>query len=263
MHYVVYLDEFGHIGPFVSRDHERHKTSPVFGFGGLVLPVSAVREFAIYFYKLKCRLLKFELDQQSNPAYRWEKKGAQLFTVKNVQKYRELRTATGRLLNQLTQLGGHVIYGGEHKAAGEGAHQPAKMFKHQLLRLVRQADEFCSARRATFMLLLDEQQAGSIWREMNVEACTLAMFSAETGRCRTLVEPPLQGESYLFQTLQCADWICGLIGRLCAYQVAPHQYEDWEIFHHYFHERVRVAALPCSGLDTRSIAVIPDSPHTA
>jgi len=77
MHYVMYLDEFGHIGPFISRDHGKHRTSPVFGFAGLVLPVEAAREFAIYFYKLKCHLLKFELEQQDQPAYRWEKKGAQ------------------------------------------------------------------------------------------------------------------------------------------------------------------------------------------
>ncbi len=260
MHYVVYLDEFGHIGPFISRDHEKHKTSPVFGFGGLVLPIAAVRDFAIYFYKLKCRLLKFELEQQDEPAYRWEKKGAQLYTVKNVEKYRELRTATGRLLNHLKQLGGHVIYGGEHKAVGAATAPSAKIFKHHLLQLVRQADRFCAARQATFMLLLDEQQAGSVWREMNVEACTLAMFAAEPDRCRTLVEPPLQGESYLFQTLQCADWICGLIGRLCTYQVASHQYADWEIFHRYFHDRVKAAALPCSRLDRRDIPAYPPYP---
>ena len=38
MHFITYLDEFGHIGPFVSRDHPSHKTSPVFGLGGFVLP---------------------------------------------------------------------------------------------------------------------------------------------------------------------------------------------------------------------------------
>ncbi|PKD78280.1 DUF3800 domain-containing protein, partial [Escherichia coli] len=41
MHYVVYLDEFGHVGPFLSRDHAQYKTSPVFGFGGFLLPADA------------------------------------------------------------------------------------------------------------------------------------------------------------------------------------------------------------------------------
>ncbi|MCY1232921.1 DUF3800 domain-containing protein [Achromobacter veterisilvae] len=259
MHYVMYLDEFGHIGPFVSRDHGKHKTSPVFGFGGLVLPVEAVREFAIYFYKLKCRLLKFELERQAEPAYRWEKKGAQLYTVGNVEKYRQLRTATGRLLNQIKQIGGHVIYSGEWKSADTASHRPAEVFKHHLLRIVRLTDRFFSARQATFMLLIDEQQAGSGWREMNVEACTLAMFEDAAHRCRTLIEPLIQGESYLFQTLQCADWICGLVGRLCAYQVASSQYQDWEIFHRYFYDRLQAAALPCSGLERRKHSTDPSA----
>ncbi|CAB3688799.1 DUF3800 domain-containing protein [Achromobacter pestifer] len=257
MHYVVYLDEFGHIGPFISRHHQQHKTSPVFGFGGLVLPVYAVREFAIYFYKLKCHLLRFELEQQSKPAYQWEKKGAQLYTVHNVAKYRTLRTATGRLLNQIKRVGGYVIYGGEQKTSDADAHQPAEVFKQQLLQILRRVDQFCVARRATFMLLLDEQQAGNVWREANVEACTLAMFEVAADRCRMLIEPPIQGESHLFQTLQCADWICGLVGRLCTYQVASCQYEDWKIFHQYFHDRIREVALPCSGLDLPEIPAIP------
>jgi hypothetical protein len=54
MHYVAYLDEFGHIGPYVSRQHSKYNDSPVFGLGGFLIPVEEVREFAIYFYKLKC-----------------------------------------------------------------------------------------------------------------------------------------------------------------------------------------------------------------
>jgi hypothetical protein len=50
IHYIAYLDEFGHIGPFVSRDHPQHNTSPVFGLGGFVLPSSKVRAFATWFY---------------------------------------------------------------------------------------------------------------------------------------------------------------------------------------------------------------------
>ena len=37
MTYFAYLDEFGHIGPYLGRQHPRHNDSPVFGFAGLVL----------------------------------------------------------------------------------------------------------------------------------------------------------------------------------------------------------------------------------
>ena len=38
MLYLVYLDEFGHDGPFESRTNRKYKTSPVFGFSGIILP---------------------------------------------------------------------------------------------------------------------------------------------------------------------------------------------------------------------------------
>jgi len=88
--YIAYLDEFGHIGPFITRSHPRHNTSPVFGLGGFVLPVERLRSFASYFYQLKCNLLAFEIERAGVPAYLWEKKGASLYTTQNVLKYSEL-----------------------------------------------------------------------------------------------------------------------------------------------------------------------------
>jgi hypothetical protein len=250
--YIAYLDEFGHVGQYVSRAHPMYKTSPVFGLGGMLLPAHEVREFAIYFYKLKCQLLAWDLKHKNParlPAYHWEKKGSALYTVGNVHKYRELRRASFRLLNHIQRIGGHVFYTGEHKASQPDAHDSTETFKRTLLQSIRKIDRFCASHDASFIVLLDEQKAGNEWRERNVEACTLAMFEDASQKCRTLIEPPLQGESYLFQTLQCADWLCGLIGRLTTFAVAPEEFEDWQLFDTYFAARVSNVALPCSGLD--------------
>ncbi|WP_371318737.1 DUF3800 domain-containing protein [Pseudomonas gingeri] len=120
MHYVAYLDEFGHVGQYVSRNHSQYKTSPVFGLGGMLIPAHHVREFAIYFYKLKCHLLAWDLQHKNPrqlPPYQWEKKGASIYTPTNIAKYQSLRHSTFRLLNQIKQVGGHVFYTGEHKTA--------------------------------------------------------------------------------------------------------------------------------------------------
>ncbi|WP_085943717.1 hypothetical protein [Achromobacter insuavis] len=73
MHYVVYIDEFGHVGPFLSRDHAQYKTSPVFGFGGFLIPVDAAR------LRLEparrddmTRLIR---SHRTNPAFRFPKPG--------------------------------------------------------------------------------------------------------------------------------------------------------------------------------------------
>lgn len=257
-HYVAYLDEFGHVGQYVARNHPSFKTSPVFGLGGILLPAHQVREFAIYFYKLKCQLLAWDLHHKNPrnlPPYQWEKKGSQLYSLRNVTTYQQLRKSTFRLLNHIRNVGGFLFYTGQHKVKNPHAHDATETFKRQLLQSVRKIDRFCSQNNDTFILVLDEQKAGSEWREKNVEACTLAMFEDASEKCRTMIEPPLQGESYLFQTLQCADWLCGLIGRLTALSVSPKEFQDWLPFDTYFSDRIAAIALPCSGLEQAPTAL--------
>ncbi|NUT77214.1 DUF3800 domain-containing protein [Pseudomonas sp. C1C7] len=259
-HYVAYLDEFGHVGQYVSRNHPKYKTHPAFGFAGLILPSTEIREFAIYFYKAKCQLLAYDLanDNPRNlPAYQWEKKGSQLYALRNVTKYEQLRRSTFRLLNHIEKIGGHVFFTGEHKTTDPDAHDSTETFKRQLLQSVRKIDRFCAQSGSTFMLMLDEHRAGNEWRETNVEVCTLAMFEDASEKCRTLIEPPIQAESHLFQTIQCADWICGIIGRLTALLLAPDEYSEWEPFDKYFSDRIAKVTMPGSGLEHQKIAEIP------
>ena len=102
----AYLDEFGHIGPYISRGDPRYKDSPVFGLAGFVLPAAEVRGFGTWFFQRKCELLKFEIERSGEHPAVWEKKGASLFTVNNVTRYRELRNFTNRLLNKIEKLSG-------------------------------------------------------------------------------------------------------------------------------------------------------------
>jgi hypothetical protein len=259
-HYVAYLDEFGHVGQYVSRNHPQYKTHPAFGFAGLIIPAAEVREFAIYFYKLKCQLLAYDLahnNPRKLPAYQWEKKGSQLYALRNVVSYEQLRRSTFRLLNHIEKIGGYVFYTGEHKTTDPDAHDSTEAFKRQLLQSVRKIDRFCAHSQSTFMLMLDEQRCGNEWRETNVEVCTLAMFEDPAQKCRTLIEPPIQAESHLFQTIQCADWICGLIGRLTALLVAPAEFPELEPFDRYFSSRLAKVTMPGSGLEHQKAADFP------
>jgi hypothetical protein len=226
----------------------------------LILPATEIREFAIFFFKLKCQLLKFDLENDNPrglPAYQWEKKGSQLYALRNVVKYPELRRATFRILNHIKKVGGYVFYTGVHKVTDPDAHNSTETFKRQLLQSVRKIDRFCAQSDSTFMLMLDEQRAGNEWREKNVEVCTLAMFEDASEKCRTLIEPPIQAESHLFQTIQAADWICGLIGRLIALMVAPEEYQELEPFDKFFSARLAEVLLESSGLEHQKTAEIP------
>ena len=61
--YVVYLDEFGHIGPYISRTDPRHNDSPVFGLAGFALPIDQVRGVGTWFFQRKQELLAFEINR--------------------------------------------------------------------------------------------------------------------------------------------------------------------------------------------------------
>jgi len=115
--YIVYLDEFGHIGPYISRTDPRHNDSPIFGLAGFALPVEKVRNFGTWFIQRKEELLGWEIERAGAHPATWEKKGAALYTLRNIRKYRELRTFTNRFLNKIRNCNGFIFYVGVEKTA--------------------------------------------------------------------------------------------------------------------------------------------------
>lgn len=83
------------------------------------------------------------------------------------------------------------------------------------------------------MVVLDEHNR----RSAIVTAAGQSMFGGTEPR-RRLIEPPFQVESHRYQTLQAADWIAGLMGRLGAYWADPVAYRENEVFSKYFGQRV-------------------------
>jgi len=73
------------------------------------------------------------------------------------------------------------------------------------------------------------------FRPKSVEAASKSMFGND--RSFHLVEPPFQVESHLYQNMQCADWICGLLGRLLVCQCST-EFPEFEVFRTYFQERI-------------------------
>jgi len=241
--YLAYLDEFGHIGPYISADHPKYKTHPVFGLAGLVLPYSEVRSFSTYFFQLKNHLLQFELERSGTHPAKWEKKGSALYTLKNVQKYPELKRATYRLINNIKKRNGFLFFVGREKRRSSELHDSKKLYHSVLKEAIKRIDQECESRNAQFILMLDQQEE-NVMRGEIVEAASLAMFGDDQRRC--LVEPPIQAESHLYQTLQCADWICGIVGRLSDYWCEADKKPELLDFQKYFATRVQEAQLRSS-----------------
>ncbi len=237
--YIAYLDEFGHVGSYISRDDPKHNDSPVFGLAGFVLPANEVRDFGTWFFKMKCGLLKWEIDRDGVHPAQWEKKGAALYTARNVNNYIELRKFTNRLLNKIEKYGGFVFYVGVETRRLPEDHDSKRLYKFVLKEAIKRLDEFCRndcEPCSEFIIVMDEHTERM---ELITEAA-IAMYNPDAPR-RSLIEPPFQVESERYQTLQAADWIAGLTGRFGAYWKDQDAYPENAIFRKYFEHRFNQA----------------------
>ena len=244
--YVAYLDEFGHIGPFVSKDHPSFHTHPVFGLAGLVLPAENVRAFSAFFFNLKKNLLGKKINQSGIHPAAFEEKASNFF--KNSQFNgksrirREKISAINRLLLKVHALGGFFIYVGIEKDREPDNSNAKGLYKHVLKEVIKRLDEEMGARKSRFMIVLDQQDDmnqkndGNSMRHELVKQASFSMFGED--QRLNLIEPPIQAESHLYQTIQCADWICGLVGKLSHYNVRPADCPNLKVFHDLFFERL-------------------------
>lgn len=236
MTYIAYLDEFGHVGPYVARNDPKHNDSPVFGLAGFVMPAEKVRGFGTWFYQRKCELLDFEIRRAGQHPAVWEKKGSSLCTVTNVERYLELRKTTNRLLNKIATVGGRVFYVGIRKTAEPEAHDSNALYSSVLAEAIKRLDDFCREDHPSavrFFLALDEHPL----RAELLTATARDMYGAGRPR-RQLIEPPFHLESHRYQTVQAADWIAGLVGRLGAIWKEPEVWPENEVFRRYFEQRL-------------------------
>ncbi len=240
MTYIAYLDEFGHIGPYIDRADPKHNDSPVFGLAGFVLPLDEARGFATWFFKRKCELLEFEISRSGEHPAVWEKKGSSLYTVKNVTNYPELRKLSNRMLNKIANLNGFVFYVGIKKTASLSTHNPNILYRRILSEAIKRLNDFCAKDcnpPSNFLLALDEHDQHSAL----ITEASRNMFGGLQPR-RHLIEPPFRLESRRYQTLQAADWIAGLVGRFGAYWADPENYGENAVLIKYFEHRLHRAS---------------------
>jgi hypothetical protein len=232
----VYLDEFGHIGPFMGRTAARYNESPVFGLAGIILPGDAIRPFATKFLKLKEYIFKPEIQKAGVLASHWEKHGSTIFTAKQVAKYPHFRSTGFRLLNYVRDMGGKVFYYGREKISGTTSVNSTGLYTTVLGHTIRLLDKFGAATNSNFIMVVDEHST----RKQLLITASKTMYGHEP--CRHMLSPPFEVESYINQNMQAADWIAAIIGRLWAHEVRRQEYADHTDFKAYFWQRVHQVA---------------------
>jgi uncharacterized protein DUF3800 len=232
----VYLDEFGHIGPFVSRTSARYSESPIFGLAGVILPQESVRPFATKFLQLKEFLFSREITASGKMAQKWEKKGNDIFRPKAVKLYPNLRMGGFRLIKHVDDLGGKLFYYGREKMVGKLDGNSTGLYTTILSHVIRKLDRLCTEADDNFVLIMDQHAT----RKELLECAAKTMHGAQPAR--RLLSPPFEVESYLDQNMQAADWIAAIVGRLWAYELQPDQYKDHQQFRRYYWDRVHTVA---------------------
>lgn len=232
MHFV-YLDEFGHIGPYVSRHSSKHNESPVFGVAGIILPENAVRPFATFFLKNKENNFASELNSSGKKIYKWEKKGTSFIRPGVMKQYPEARRTLHRVMKKVGDFGGHIFYYGREKQKGVHDHlNPTGLYTTCFAHALRRVNSYCEERNSSFVVVMDQHSA----RRELLETASKTMFGSNP--CRNLASPPFEVESYLNQNIQAADWIATLVGRLTAREVSRDEYSDMDHIHQVFSERL-------------------------
>lgn len=243
--YIVYLDEFGHVGPYVSSNHATYKTHPVFGLGGFVLPIEEVRPFSSFFFNLKQHLFeKYDIPKARSDAKKqgiefklstWEKKGSKQYSVTNLQNYtKQITRSTYRIINQITDRGGFLFYVGEAKFKDIEKHDAQRVYLSSLKEIIKRLDDEFKNQDAQFLIFMDDS-------ESSATIVKNAIYEMHQNGKFQLIEAPVQVDSKLYQTIQCADWLCAIYGKLSFYEVEPHSKPEYEIFKRYFGDRVAKA----------------------
>ena len=207
------------------------------------MPHEKVRHFATFFLQLKANMLAADVKKSGVHPATWEKKGTELITSRNIRKYRHVREGVLRLLNELYRCRANVVYYGREKYQSPHDSRSSGLYTTVLGHTIRAVDQICCKKESTFMLILDQHAD----RMKLIESSAKTMFdNQKPARC--LIEPPFQVESHMYQTIQAADWIATLVGRLQAYAIEPTQYSDWAWAEEIYGPRLRSSSFSLSNL---------------
>ena len=143
---IAYIDEVGEAGPFVSKNHPKCNTSPVFGYAGFIVPEEHVhalsRDVALTkqrFYSLLCGD-KQEEREQYTPT--WERKGAELLSKHAMGRAgRREVIALRALLSRISgTYGGKLFYFVREKPKNKREERTLKCLSEAINRLCTYAE---------------------------------------------------------------------------------------------------------------------------
>lgn len=225
---VAYLDEFGHVGPYISTMHKKFKDHPLFGYAGIVLPEDAIRPFGAKFEQVKARQFRSEIVKTGKHPRRWEKKGAEMFTTGAYNKYPERVDFISDLADYMMRLGGRIFFYGEEKPVGtekmtgqSAAYRTRAVLTESVRRLCRYAD----LRDEHLTIFLDK--GGPMPREEAITSLAQFIYASTDPPMKRIIEVPMELESHRYGAVQFADWMCAITSRATHFHFSDSDEFSW------------------------------------
>lgn len=129
--FLAYIDEVAEPGAFVSKQDRRYNGSPAFGYAGFVIRDDRVRDFSRIFSTSKRKLFWHEISKDEADPGRWERKGSDIFTVREWEEGRRQIEGYKKLVRELVALDGRLFFYGEEKQLGTATERWGKDSRDQ------------------------------------------------------------------------------------------------------------------------------------
>lgn len=210
--WLVFLDEFGHDGAYVSRDHPRFNQSPVFGLGGLALREHSAIDFALDFGRLKANTLGWPYRYREAKGRTIFKAGAFDDSLGSSRRHHTANVAN-RFLSLVRKHEGHVLYRGIVKASDIADHSASKVHMACLRRVFATVNSYCGESESYFLMSFDRHET-----HLKKMQFISGAHRDSDGKVR-IADYPHDLESRYHNSIQAADWVCALLGRVWAYRV--------------------------------------------
>jgi len=229
---IAYLDEFGHVGPYIRAGHPKFGQHPVFGYAGYVIPAVSVRSFGARFKTDRDRLFKTEINASSSP-HQWERKGSEYFSTGSIQKRPEQVRVFRSLVNALKKEGGAFFFYGDEKPRGtlkETAETSGDRTVGSLRETVNRLCTYAENKGDELLILMDaitEKNRQELVAQMYAHIFSRSRRSRDHEEMRRIVEAPLHIDSRLNVGVQFADWVCALLGRMSHWQLVDGSEFGW------------------------------------
>lgn len=228
---LAYLDEIGEPGAFVSRAHDRYRTSPAFGYAGFTIPEAPARQFGSIFTEEKRRIFRTDIEADGGLG-QWERKGARIFRPDTLDKFPQQIRVFNALVKRLRSLGGNLFYYANEKPLGtpkqtklDTAQRETAAMQEALNRLARHANS--NQPGQNLMVMID--QINENQRSERVPNMYGHIFARGTTHpeMKRIIEPPMHVDSILSANIQFADWVAACVTRAIEYQLIEDSPYQW------------------------------------